>query len=125
MHRREGSGGVADSLGLYKAREGGGGDRALETGDRRRTSLTYGRTSGDGSRRYRACPQPHAGARTPELCPHRLISNGVGTSASIPLIHAPRWPAPVISRGGYITAEQARQFDLLDTRRLLMLCPCL
>src|ERR1700712_3126583 len=91
MHRREGSGEAAESLGLHKARQGGGGDRVLETGDRRRTALTYRRMSDDGSRRCRACPQPHAGTWTPELCPHHLISNGVGAAASTPLIHAPRW----------------------------------
>ena len=81
---------LAESLGLHQAREGGGGDRALETGDRRRIALAYGRTSGDGSRCGCACPQPHAGARTPELCPHCLISNGVGVVAPPPLIRAPR-----------------------------------
>jgi hypothetical protein len=33
-------------------------------------------TSGDRSQRGGRCPQPHAGARTPELCPHRLTPNG-------------------------------------------------
>src|SRR3978361_2304816 len=91
MHRREGSRRVAESLGLYKAREGGGSDRALETGDRQRTAVAYGRTSDDGSQRSSPRSQPHAGTRTPELCPHCLISNRVGIAASPPLIRAPRW----------------------------------
>ena len=46
----------------------------METGDRRRPAFTYRRTSGDRSQRGGRCPEPHAGARTPELCPHRLTS---------------------------------------------------
>ena len=33
-------------------------------------------------------PQPHAGARTPGVRPHRMTQNRVGLSASAPLIHA-------------------------------------
>ena len=35
--------------------------------------------------------QPHAGAGTPELRPHRLNLAGAGVSAPAPLIPAPRW----------------------------------
>ena len=85
--------GLAASVRLQQARQGRGGDRAMETGDRRRPAFTYRRTSGDRSQRGGRCPQPHAGARTPELCPHRLTPKGDGVVAYKPLIHAPRWRA--------------------------------
>ena len=63
-------------------------NRPVQTGDRRRAALAHGRASGDRGGRRRRCPQPHGGAGTPELRPHRLTSDGVGATASALLIHA-------------------------------------
>ena len=94
------------ALRLQQARQGRGGDRAMETGDRRRPALTYRRMSGDRSQRGGPCPQPHAGVGTPELCPHHLtpkrgrgrcvytsdpcttLQHAITTSGSLPLIVA-------------------------------------
>ena len=64
--------GMAEGVRLQHPRQGRGGDRPLETGDRRRAALADGRASGDrgGHRRRRA--QPHAGAGTPGVRPHRM-----------------------------------------------------
>jgi hypothetical protein len=78
---------------LQQTRQGRGGNRAMETGDRRWTALTYGRASDDRSQRGGRCSQPHAGSGAPELCPHHLIPNGIGAVAYKPLIYAPRWSA--------------------------------
>ena len=57
---------------------------AMEAGDRRRAALAHGRASGDRGGRRRPCPQPHAGAGTPELRPRRLTLDGVGVIAPAP-----------------------------------------
>jgi hypothetical protein len=44
--------------------------------------LAHGRASGDRGGRCRPCAQPHAGAWTPEPCPHWMNPGGVGATAS-------------------------------------------
>src|SRR4051812_40388345 len=81
---------MAEAVRVQQARQSRGRRREVETGDRRRAALAHRRAPGDrgGGRRPRA--QPHAGARTPELRPHRLSPDGVGATASTRLIGAPR-----------------------------------
>ena len=55
-----------------------------------------GRASGDRGERRRPCAQPHAGVRTPELCPHRMNPGGVRAIASTCPIRAPRPPAVLV-----------------------------
>ena len=91
-HRRARPEGLAEGVRVHKACPGRGRDREVEAGDRRRAALAHGRASGDRGGGRRPCPQPHAGAGTPELRPHRLTPDGVGVVAPTPLIHAPRHP---------------------------------
>ena len=60
-------------------------------GDELRAHTDERRATEGGGRRPRA--QSHAGFGTPELRPRRLTSGGVGISAPVPLIPAPRWMA--------------------------------
>jgi len=90
-YRRARPNGLAESVRLHDAGASRGSDRPVQAGDRGRAALAHGRPPGDrgGYRRPRA--QPHVGAWTPELRPHRLTSNGVGTAASALQVHATRW----------------------------------
>src|SRR5215204_4934140 len=84
---------MAAAVRVQQTRSGRGRHRAVETGDRRRAARPHGRASGDRGERRRPGPQPHAGVRTPELCPHRMSPGGVGVTASTRPIRAPRWLA--------------------------------
>ena len=88
--------GVAESVRVHETSPGRGRDQPMEAGDRGRAALAHGRASGDRDGRGSPRAQPHAGAGTPELRPHRLILDGVGVIAPAPLIRAtqPRWPHP-------------------------------
>src|SRR3954449_10867235 len=84
---------MAEAVRVQQALQGRGRRREVEAGDRRRAALARRRAPGDrgGGRRPRA--QPHAGARTPELRPHRLTLEGDRVTASQRSIRAPR-PQP-------------------------------
>ena len=93
--------GLAESVRVHEASPGRGRHREMEAGDRRRAALAHGRASGDRGGGRRPCPQPHAGAGTPELRPRRLTPDGVGVVAPTPLIHAPRLSTPKVGRRRY------------------------
>src|SRR4051812_21809125 len=65
----------------------------METGDRRPVARAYGGASGDRGGRGGLRAQPHAGTGAPEVRPRRLTPDGVGVSATKPMIRAPRWRA--------------------------------
>src|SRR3954469_16914470 len=88
-HRRARAHGLAESVRVHETSPGRGRHRQVETGDRRRVARACGPASGDRGGCRRPRPQPHVGARTPELRPHRLTPGGVGVSAPAPLIRAP------------------------------------
>ena len=50
----------------------------LQAGDRRRAPLAHRRTPGDRGGHRRRRPEPHAGARTPGVRPHRVTPDGRG-----------------------------------------------
>ena len=59
--------------------------------------------SGDRGGRRCPCSQPHAGARTPDLRPHRLTPNRVGASAPVLQVCATRrapFPRPALADAG-------------------------
>ena len=73
-----------------------GHDRALQASGQRRAALTEGPTSND--RDSHRCLEPNAGVRTPDLPPHRMISDGIrgrcdpsATRAPKPLAVPPGW----------------------------------
>ena len=68
--------GLAEGIRLQRQGQGGGGGLALQTGDRRCAPLAHGRSSGHRGGHCRSCPEPHAGARTPEVRPHRMNPDG-------------------------------------------------
>src|SRR4051812_35840907 len=84
---------MAEAVRVQQALQSRGRRREVEAGDRRWAALARRRAPGDrgGGRRPRA--QPHAGARTPELRPHRLTRRGRGATAAKRSIHAPRLQA--------------------------------
>ncbi len=49
-----------------------GRHRPLQTGDRGRAALAHGRASGDRGGHRSRCAEPHAGAWTPGVRPHRM-----------------------------------------------------
>ena len=71
-HRRARTGSLAESLRIHEAGPSRGGHRQVQAGDRRRAALAHGPAPGDRGGRGRPCAQPHAGAGTPDLRPHRL-----------------------------------------------------
>jgi hypothetical protein len=80
--------GLAAALRLQRARSRRGSHCVLETGDRGRAALAQGRVPGGRGGDRCPCPQPHAGVRTPDLCPHRLPPDGAGASAPALHVHA-------------------------------------
>ena len=80
-----------------------GHDRPLQARDRGRAALAHGRASGDRDGRRGPGPEPHAGAGTPELRPHRMTQDGVGVTAPAPLIRATSVDAPFRARGNFRT----------------------
>src|SRR4051794_24779086 len=86
---------MAESVRLQQTRQDRGHHRQVQRRDRRWAALTHGSASGDRGEGCRPRPQPHAGAGTPGVRPHRMTQNGVGVSAPLPLVHATRpLPAP-------------------------------
>src|SRR5215211_3629900 len=89
-HRRQGTYGMAESVRRQQTRQDRGHHGQVQRRDRRRAALAHGSASGDRGGGCRPRPQPHAGAGTPGVRPHRMTPNGVGVSAPFPLIHATR-----------------------------------
>src|SRR5829696_4403980 len=87
-HRRAGQDGVAEGVRIHEAGPRRGHHRALQARDRGRAALAHGPASGDRGGRRRPGPEPHAGARTPDLRPHHLNQDRVGVTAPASLIHA-------------------------------------
>ena len=52
----------------------------------------------------RPCAEPHVGAGTPGVLPHRMTPNGVGVSAPFPLIHATRTRCGGVDRRSRVLA---------------------
>src|SRR3954463_6408796 len=73
----------------------------MEAGDRGRAALAYGRAPGHRDGRGRPRAQPHAGAGTPNLRPHRLTLDWAGGIAPAPLIRATSVDAPFRARGNF------------------------
>src|SRR5215208_5366276 len=90
MYRRARPPGLAESLRVQLARPGGVRYLALEARHRLGAALANGRATSDrgGHRGRRA--EPHAGAGTPGVRPHRITRNTGGLSAPVPPIHATR-----------------------------------
>src|SRR3712207_6239259 len=63
------------------------------TDERRATEMDVGRPG----------PEPHAGAGTPRVRPHRLTLDGAGVIAPTPLIRATSVDAPFRARGNFRT----------------------
>ena len=82
---------------IQQARQGRGGDRTLQTGDRRWAALTHLTASGNGDSHRGPRLEPNAGVRTPELRPYSVIPGDVGVIAFAPLIRATRSPAALTS----------------------------
>jgi hypothetical protein len=67
---------------------GGGRHRTLQTADRGRSALSYGRASYHRDWCRHPCLEPHAGAGTPDLRPHCLSFNGDEVAATCQPIRA-------------------------------------
>src|SRR4051794_11761966 len=80
-HCREGAHGVAESDGLQRSRPGRGGHLTLQTRDRGRAARAHRPAPRHRGQRRRPRAQPHAGAGTPGVRPHRLTPDGVGAGA--------------------------------------------
>ena len=76
--------GLAEGLRLQPPCPGRGNDRPLQTGDRRRVALAHGAASGHRDERRRRGPEPHAGAGTPGVRPHRMSPERGRVIASAP-----------------------------------------
>ena len=74
VHHRTRTRNLAEDLRIHEAGPSRGGHRQVQAGDRRRAALAHGPAPGDRGGPRRPCPQPCAGAGTPDLRPHRLIS---------------------------------------------------
>src|SRR5258705_2891596 len=85
-------------VGVQLACLGGSRYRPLETGHRSCTALTNRKASSNRSGTRCRRPQPHAGAGTPELRPHRMRPREPGITASTRLIHATRSRLPGLAR---------------------------
>jgi len=59
-----------------------GHDQPVQARDRGRAALAHRCGSGSRTGRGRPCAQPHVGAGTPEVCPHRLNADEGRTTAS-------------------------------------------
>src|SRR4051812_28285525 len=82
---------MAESVRLQQTRQDRGYHGQVQRRDRRWAALTHGSASGDRGGGCRPHPQPHAGAGTPGVRPHRVTPARAGLSASTPSIRATKW----------------------------------
>src|SRR5215212_2605779 len=71
-HRREGAHGLAESDGLQRSRPGRGDHLSVQARDRGRAARAHRPAPRDRGQRRRPRAQPHAGAGTPGVRPHRM-----------------------------------------------------